>query len=342
MLFTFNYDAGASAIEVWLVWILVFAALFGFNEVTRRFKWVGFAAFVALPLVLSVLWFTVLSETTYTDWFHLAKVYSATAGCIGFWCIRYLQGTRKDGTTWRLADNRLALSFPPFILALNICEAVARDIQVGLQYVGGGTADGMWVVGGPWNYMNAAAGVLNIITITGWMGIVVRRKVKGDGSRDMLWPDMLWFWIIAYDLWNFAYTYNCLPGHAWYCGFALLLAPTLCSFTLGKGAWLQHRAHTLALWCMFAQTVPAFIDEGAFHVSSTYSTTSLTLVSAAALLCNVLVAAYMALKVVRTRKNPYTGELYGDLAAQREVKALGEPSNVVDADGRLVRHGLVA
>ena len=66
----------------------------------------------------------------------------------------------------------------------------------------------------------------------------------------MLWPDMLWFWIIAYDLWNFAYTYNCLPTHAWYCGFALLLAPTICAFTLGKGAWLQHRAQTLALWCM--------------------------------------------------------------------------------------------
>lgn len=196
----------------------------------------------------------------------------------------------------------------------------------------------MWVVGGPWSYMNAVAGILNIITITGWMGIVVRRRTRADGSRDMVWPDMLWFWVIAYDLWNFAYTYNCLPGHSWYCGFALLLAPTVCSFTLGKGAWLQHRAHTLALWCMFAQTVPAFIDEGAFHVDSTYSTTALALVSGAALAANVAVAVYMAIKVARTRKNPYTGELYADLDAQKTLKALGEESALVDADGRPRSH----
>ena len=41
----------------------------------------------------------------------------------------------------------------------------------------------------------------------------------------MLWPDMTWVFIIAYDLWNFCYTYNCLPTHSWYCGIALLLAP---------------------------------------------------------------------------------------------------------------------
>ena len=96
-----------------------------------------------------------------------------------------------------------------------------------------------YYVGGSWNIMNGIAGILNIITISGWFGICIRRKTANDNSRDMLWPDMMWFWIVAYDLWNFAYTYNCLPTHAWYCGFALLLAPTVCAFTLGKGAWLQ-------------------------------------------------------------------------------------------------------
>ncbi len=56
------------------------------------------------------------------------------------------------------------------------------------------------VMGGPWNYMNAVAGILNIIAITGWFGIVIRKETKKDKSKDMLWPDMLWFWIIAYDL----------------------------------------------------------------------------------------------------------------------------------------------
>lgn len=326
-MFTFNYDAGASALSVWLVWFVVFAVLFGFNELTRRFKMVGLLCFIGLPIILSILWFTVLKDKTYTDWFHIAKVYSATAGCIGFWCIRHLRGkSKKTGKEWRLANNKVALCFPPLILAINIFEAVARDIQVGIQYKGGGilTDGSMYVLGGPWNFMNAAAGVLNVITITGWFGICIRKVTDKDGSRDMLWPDMLWFWIIAYDLWNFAYTYNCLPGHAWYCGFALLLAPTICAFTIGKGAWLQHRAHTLALWCMFAQTFPAFIDEGRFAVASTYNETPLFIISLLALLSNIAVLVYMICKIVKTKRNPYKGELYTDLRMYQEIKAMAD------------------
>lgn len=326
-MFRFNYESGASILSVWLVWIMVFVVLFGMNEVARRFKIIGFLCFVVLPTVLSVLWFTVLRDTTYTDWFHLAKVYSSTAGCIGFWCIRHVHGkNKKTGKEWRLADNKIALCFPPLILAINILEAVARDLQVGTQYVGGGVLadDAMYVLGGSWNYMNAIAGILNIITITGWFGICLRKKTNKDGSRDMLWPDMLWFWIIAYDLWNFAYTYNCLPSHAWYCGFALLLAPTLCAFTVGKGAWLQHRAQTLALWCMFAQTFPLFIDKGKFAVVSTYKEAPLFIFSFLALLANIAVAAYMVYKVVKAKNNPYKNELYVDLKEYQEIKALAD------------------
>ncbi|MDR3363805.1 MAG: DUF5692 family protein [Clostridiales Family XIII bacterium] len=328
-MFAFNYAEGAAFWPSWGVWLLVFALLFALNEVSRRFKWAGFFCFLILPAGLSVLWFTVLRDTTYTDWFHLAKVYSSTIGCLGFWCIRYVRGKNKLGKEWRLADMKWALCFPPLILAINIIEAVIRDIQVGAQYWGElrYLADGhMQVLGGPWNYMNAAAGVLNIITITGWFGITLRRKTKGDGSRDMLWPDMLWMWIIPYDLWNFAYTYNCLPGHSWYAGFALLLAPTICNFTTGKGAWLQHRAHTLALWCMFAQTFPAFIDTGAYAVSSTNSPAALFAVSAVALGSNIAICAYMVYKAKTTGRNPYKSELYTDLAVYKAIKALAEPN----------------
>lgn len=323
----FQFNEGANALTVWLVWILVFAVLFLANELSRRYISLGFLCFIVLPTILSILWFTVLRSTTYTDWFHLAKVYSATAGCIGFWCIRHLHGTnKKTGKVWRLSENKLALCFPPLILAINIIEAVARDIQVGLTYPKGGILadESMYVLGGPWNFMNAVAGILNIITITGWLGICIRKVTKKDGSKDMLWPDMLWFWIIAYDLWNFAYTYNCLPGHAWYCGFALLLAPTICAFTIGKGAWLQHRAHTLAIWCMFAQTFPSFIDKGAFAVASTYHKTPLFIWSFAALLVNILVFVYMIYKVIKTKRNPYTSELYVDLKKYQEIKELAE------------------
>ena len=326
-MFVFNYADGASALSVWGIWVILFAALFVFNEIARRRKYVGFFCFVILPLILSILWFTVLNDTTYTDWFHLAKVYSSTAGCIGFWCIRHVKWKNKlTGEEWRLSDKKWALYFPPLILAINIMEAVIRDFQVGTHYYGGGILadEAMYVLGGSWNFMNGIAGILNMIAITGWIGICIRKQTVKDGSKDMLWPDMLWFWIIAYDLWNFAYTYNCLPGHAWYCGFALLLAPTLCAFTVAKGAWLQHRAQTLAMWCMFAQTFPSFIDKGAFAVSSSYNTVPLFACSFAALITNIAVVVYMIYKVVTTKRNPYLGELYTDLKEYKKIKALAE------------------
>lgn len=327
-MFEFNYAEGATMFSAWGMWFVVFAGLFLFNEFSRRQKWAGFFSFVILPITLTIVWMTVLKDVTYTDWFHLAKVYSATAGCIGFWCIRHIE--KKDKITgevvWRLADNKIALCFPPLILAINIIEAVARDIEVGSTYwmMNSGAIGGevVGVMGGPWNYMNAAAGILNIIAITGWFGIVIRKQTKKDKSKDMLWPDMLWFWIIAYDLWNFVYTYNCIPTHSWYAGLALLIAPTLCAFTVGKGAWLQHRAQTLAIWCMFAQTFPNFQDTGMFVVKSTYNTTIYTILAVIALASNIAVFVYMIYKIVKTKRNPYKGELYIDLDKSKEIKMM--------------------
>ncbi len=328
-MFRFNYGEGAEVLSVWIVWICVFFILFLLNEVTRRFRGAGVLGFVVLPAILSALWFTVMKETTYTDWFHLAKVYSATAGCIGFWCIRHVRGTsKKTGKEWALADNKIALCFPPLILAVNILEAVIRDFEVGSKYIimaQDATADApVMLMGGSWNFMNGIAGILNIVIITGWFGIKIRKKTVKDGSRDMIWPDMLWFYILAYDLWNFAYTYNCLPHHAWYCGFALLLAPTLCAFTVGKGAWLQHRAQTLALWCMFAQTFPLFQDFGKWRVDSTYNPAIYFTVSFLALAVNIAVVVYMIYKWKKTKRNPYKGELYTDLKEYQTIAALAE------------------
>lgn len=89
----------------------------------------------------------------------------------------------------------------------------------------------MMTVSGSWNMMNGIAGILNVITITGWVGICISK----DKSKDLLWPDMLWFWIIAYDLWNFAYTYNAIPDHSFYAGIPMLLAPTFAAFFIKKG-----------------------------------------------------------------------------------------------------------
>ena len=282
----------------WVMLVLVFVTLIALNEVSRRSKWVGLLCFVVLPLILTLfVWPKTTAGTSVNDWFHYAKVYSSLAGCVGFWALRHVKG---------LSDKKWLLCFPPLILAINILEAVGRDFQVYAAHLDHQMFQGMMTVSGSWNIMNGIAGLLNIITITGWFGIYISK----DKSKDMIWPDMLWFWIVAYDLWNFAYTYNCIPDHSWYAGIAMLLAPTFAAFFIKKGAWLQHRAQTLAFWCMFAMTYPAFIDTSRFAVKSSHNTTALFIVSLAALLSNIAVFIYYAYKISKTKRNPFKDEIY--------------------------------
>ncbi|MGD1822826.1 MAG: DUF5692 family protein [Pleomorphochaeta sp.] len=292
----------------WLMLFLVFGVLLLLNEICRRTKTGGIILLIVVPLLLTLfVWPKTTKGTSVDDWFHYAKVYSSLAGCIGFFLIRHIKGA---------TEKKWVLVFPPLILAVNILEAVARDFEIGGLGLTAQIFDGMMMTSGPWNYLNGIAGILNIITITGWFGIVI----SSSKSKDMLWPDMCWFWIVAYDIWNFAYTYNCLGDHAWYCGVALLLAPTLAAFTFKKGAWLQHRAQTLAFWCMFAMTYPSFIDESRFAVHSTQNTSALMIASTLALVANVAVFVFMIYKVVKTKRNPYSSELYTDLSCYKEVK----------------------
>ncbi|NMM52085.1 DUF5692 family protein [Paenibacillus aquistagni] len=288
-----------------LMWVVVLIALMFFNEVTRRSKWAGIAIFLVLPFVLTVaVWPETAGEGSSTGtWFHWVKVYSALAGCLGFMAIRYVKG-------W--GTNKYLLMFPPIILAINIMEAVIRDFQV---YSLNGMIDGVMMIGGPWNIMNGIAGILNIITISGWMGIVISK----DKYKDMVWPDMLWFWIIAYDLWNFAYVYNCVSDHAFYAGAALLISCTIPAFFIKKGAWLQHRAHTLALWMMFTMTFPAFVGDSKFAVDSSHNETALWVVSALALAANIAVFIYHIYKISKHKRNPLKVEVYSDLAAYKVI-----------------------
>ena len=150
--------------------------------------------------------------------------------------------------------------FPFVIVAINILIAVVSDFESAVRagsIMGGWwkSSEGVWLYGGWWNILNGIAGLINIFCMTGWWGIY-----SSKDKKDMLWPDMIWYYILAYDIWNFQYTYLNLPTHAWYCGFALLLAPTVANALWNKGGWIQNRANTLALWCMFAQVFPLFQD----------------------------------------------------------------------------------
>ncbi len=294
----------------WLMFLGVTLGLILLNEFSRINKWTALFCFMLLPLALTIfVWPKTAGAGSSTGtWFHWVKVYSALAGCLGFLLIRISPKVEK---------SRFRMIFPPLILAINILEACIRDFEC---FNLSGIVDGVMMVGGPWNIMNGIAGLLNIITISGCMGIYVSQ----DKRRDMMWPDMLWFWVIAYDLWNFAYVYNCVSDHSFYAGAALLIAPTLAAFFIKKGAWLQHRAHTLAFWMMFTMAYPTFVDDTIFAVKASHNPAALFTVSALSLAANIAVLVYAVYRVRKYKLNPLKQELYTDLAVYKEVAKKAE------------------
>ena len=66
-----------------------------------------------------------LNNPTHTDmnsWFHYAKVYAATAGCIGFMALKYNWGKTGPSSHWFKC-------FPFVIVAINILIAVVSDFE---------------------------------------------------------------------------------------------------------------------------------------------------------------------------------------------------------------------
>ena len=131
---------------------------------------------------------------------------------------------------------------------------------------------------------------------------------------------MIWAWIIAYDLWNFAYTYNCISDHSIYCGAALLISCTIPAFFIKRGAWLQHRAQTLALWIMFAMTVPSFADRIA-PVPTTHNPKAFFIVSLLALIANVALAIWQFKTIRKNRLNPLKDEIFKGTKTYQQVVA---------------------
>lgn len=315
-----------------LGWLMVFAGLILANEFARRTKWGGIACFLVLPAGLTAYFISIyvgaamgaewaLNNPTYVymnSWFHYFKLYAAVAGCIGFMMIKY---------QWGIGKKEWFKVFPFLIVAANILIAVVSDFESAIK--GAMSVDGwwlssenVWLYGGWWNWINGTAGIINIFCMTGWWGIYASKDKK-----DMLWPDMIWLYILAYDVWNFQYTYLNLPTHTWYCGLALLLAPTVANALWNKGGWIQNRAHTLALWCMFAQVFPLFQDRSIFttlpalyadgFMDAAIRPTLVNpvpqgVISIVSLAINVLVLALIIKRSVEQKKNPYKNELFTD------------------------------
>lgn len=318
---------GSDTLIHWAGWAIVFIGLIVLNEVGRRTKLGAAIIFGVAPLAMTIYCVAIaigvsqgaewaLTNPTHVyqnSWFHYAKVYAALAGCWGFIAIKYQWG--------KIGKARWFRAWPFVIVAINIMIAVVSDFESAYHFFVLGqstwvTSEGATQLAGWNNVFNGIAGIINIFCMTGWWSVYA-----SEDQTDMLWPDMTWVYIIAYDIWNFCYTYNCLPTHSWYCGIALLVAPTIAGLIWNKGGWIQNRAFTLAIWCMFAQMVPMFANDSIFAVQSVNNPDVNLVVSIIALTANVLALGYVIYRSKKMHVNPYTHEIWVGTKEYREAMA---------------------
>ena len=289
--------------------VVLLLMIIALNEVTRRSLKVSILVYAILPILLALgVYLGVLGSPSGKSWFGWVKVVSALAGVYGFLFIRFTP----------LQNKKFAAYFPAAILALNIAEAVYREFQVFTTYpVATIDASGILVQGGVWNIFNAIAGILCIITLTGFVGI----KVSKDQSKDMIWPDMTWLYIVGYTIWNFAYVYNCISTRSMYAGLTILTAALLAELFFKRGAWLQHRAQTLSMFAMFSLSVD--YHQSAFLNSvPVYSENMLLGLGIVSLVINLIVFAMMIKVSLEHRKHPYTQEIYSHTSYYKKTMAI--------------------
>ena len=112
--------------------------------------------------------------------------------------------------------------------------------------------------------------------------------------------------------------------------FAILAAATIPELTWRKGAYLQHRAQTLAYWMMLCMTFSYAFDYSKFAVKGSLNPTALFLVSFVALAWNVGVFVYHFAKVIKYRRNVASGVHfdegeYKELMSERDSHRAAPP-----------------
>lgn len=328
------YLSGGHALVQILMLLVVLAALILLNEFSRRTVAGGLITFAVVPAILTIYFIAIaigaatganwaLENQTYkymNGWFHYAKLYASLAGCIGFMMIKY---------EWGIGKKHWFKCYPFVIVAINILIAVASDFESAINgwYTWWESSEHVMLFGGWHNIMNGVAGIINIFCMTAWW-----RVYSSKDKKDMIWADMTWVYILAYDVWNFTYTYNNLPTHTWYCGVALLLAPTIAALLWNRGGWIQNRANTLCIWCMFAQVLPlfqeVFTDGTSVAPWATYTSQyvdwslieagsklganpiPMTVWSALSLIINVVVIIYIIVVSKKRHINPYKEDVF--------------------------------
>ena len=175
---------GDTAVFQWVGWVIVFVGLILINEFARRTKAGGIVCFLVIPAILTIYFIAIsvsaaagaqwaLDNPTYTDmnsWFHYAKLYAATIGCIGFMALKYRWG--------KIGKSHWFKAFPFVIVAINILIAVVSDFESAVRAFGTTwvSTEGVTLYGGWHNVFNGIAGLINIFCMTGWFGIYISKK----------------------------------------------------------------------------------------------------------------------------------------------------------------------
>lgn len=290
-----------------LGFIVFFAVIVFINELTRRSLKLSILVFVILPILLAIgIYLGFLGSPTGKTWFAWVKVVSALAGVYGFLLIRFS----------KLGKGKFAYFFPVSIMTLNIAEAVYRELEVFATFKTlSFDAGGVMVLGGYWNILNAIAGILCIVTLTGFVGITASK----DQSKDMIWPDMTWMYILGYTIWNFTYVYNCISNRSMYAGVGILGAALFAELVFKRGAWFQHRAQTLSVYVMFSLSFD-FLKWPMMNIAPTYSLTALSTLGIASFGLNLLFFLVMIVTILKYKKNPLKEEIYSHTSYYKKTK----------------------
>lgn len=205
--------------------VLVLVALIGLNELCRRLKILTVVVFFILPILLIPVWL----NSGIDSWFRWVKLFSVVFAVVWFTFFRFTKLGEKDFVKFIAAA----------ILCINILEAVVQDL-LKMQIP---------------NTLNAAAGILSIVTLSGWRGITTDQSCK---EKDMVWPEMTMFWIVGYTVWNWVFVYFNFPENAAF--HIMVLLACFIPALFKKSLWMQARAFTLAGWMIYFFTFPNFIS----------------------------------------------------------------------------------
>lgn len=299
-------------------WFIYLAAAWAFNSFANKSVLSGIIGYLIIPIIgVFIVWPITSSGTNMDTWFSHAKVLSSAAGALIFTAIKFSDKVRS----WKWF-----LTLPALILAINMAEAISREFEIatyGFQVV-----DGMQYYGGIWNNINAWSGIINLLLISGWFGIIALK----DKNNTMCWPDMIWYWVIGYDLWNMTYCYNALGARGFY-ALGITLVATIIAHRQHKGSWIVHRAGTLAFSNYVMFTFPSLFVDSAIAVSNAWNPVVMTIIALISLGWNIVIAVIQVKIIVTEKKNPFKDEIHTGHAEYQYYRDLEEKYNAQPEEG---------